>query len=388
MAIAEKTYTPRVPALDGLRGVAVLLVVLGHFYPNFEWLKGTFAPYLANWLWVGVDIFFVLSGYLITSVLLAKSLNWTNYRAFITQRFLRVAPAAYVALGVIVLLGIFNSSWIGEGTLAYFARYWWALLGFIENFPFTFGKEPIIVAHFWSLAPEFQFYVLWGALLVGLATRTRKNVTQTAIIILLVVLVTQPMIRLVCQNVLDDNVRADAIYRLTPTRLDGFAVGALLALLVNNKWTKLRQVSLFVFVLSAVMWLGCAVYEYQHDRYFVFYNNALMQTIGFSLHAWFVGGLMGMLLTRARNDLFEMRWLCWFGKISYSLYLWHFILLVLLQAKIQAYLPDTDFGLLLRYIVMITLSTSVAYLSYRLVETPVNRWRYRLKKDATTKHNS
>jgi peptidoglycan/LPS O-acetylase OafA/YrhL len=139
----------RIPTLDGWRGVAILMVVFAH------WQAGFFHGRLFhNWLWLttgthGVAIFFVLSGYLITT----RLLNEDSLKHFYIRRIFRLWPTAWLYLAILGLFRLIHWDEINSCVLFY------------RNFVFLSGPEKALTAHFWSLSVEEQFYVVWPALL-------------------------------------------------------------------------------------------------------------------------------------------------------------------------------------------------------------------------------
>lgn len=128
-----------IPGLDGLRTLAVSLVLATHLYG-------------LSWGWGGVDLFFVLSGFLITGILLEsrEAPFWPYWRAFLLRRTLRILPLAYVTLAIVFLA--YQTAWREQW-------WWWAYLSNWRLSPRTIGGSS--VTHFWSLAIEEQFYLVW-----------------------------------------------------------------------------------------------------------------------------------------------------------------------------------------------------------------------------------
>jgi peptidoglycan/LPS O-acetylase OafA/YrhL len=161
--------SPRIPELDGIRGIAILLILLHHFGDSaladgaFPWLRRAFRSG-----WIGVDLFFVLSGYLITGILLRARGRPRGLRHFYARRALRIWPlylAACVTLLLIVPeLGLYTAReahWLKRASL----WYWFHL----TNVPAAYGISlPVHTTHFWSLAIEEQFYLVWPVIVFAL----------------------------------------------------------------------------------------------------------------------------------------------------------------------------------------------------------------------------
>ena len=199
-----------IPELQGLRGLAVLAVVLYHCHPR---LAGTWVYGASLWGWAGVNLFFVLSGFLITSILLESRTKPHYFRNFYGRRVLRIWPV-YVLLLVVVYLEApwFIGPSIGQAILT---APWWAYILFIQNL-FHLSLPPAI-GPTWSLAIEEQYYFLWAPLVRVLR---RPWMLGT---VLVAALIGSPLVRL-CQ----------LLHWMTPTNtlihLDGIAWGSLLAL--------------------------------------------------------------------------------------------------------------------------------------------------------------
>ena len=156
----QGSQTPRhIPALDGLRAIAILLVIPHNVY-IFETTRGWLAPFawISNAGWIGVQLFFVLSGFLITRNLLSSRGAPNYYSAFFGRRILRIFPLYYLVLTffLLVLPEVVNLS---AAIRSSYANQPWLWL-FLSNWAQPFGKEVYWFPHFWSLAVEEQFYLL------------------------------------------------------------------------------------------------------------------------------------------------------------------------------------------------------------------------------------
>src|SRR5439155_15871055 len=175
-------------ALDGLRGIAILLVVFSHFVSNLRLTVNRIAYVpiaLAHAGWAGVDLFFVLSGFLITGILVDARGSPYYFKAFYARRALRILPAYYGFLLVIfVVLPLLN---IGAGNNYMLARqhqgwYWLHLTNVMMAIGEIAGHGPYPSTLFWSLAVEEQFYFIWPAVVAFCATSTLRKVCIAGII--------------------------------------------------------------------------------------------------------------------------------------------------------------------------------------------------------------
>ncbi len=276
------------PELDGVRAIAALLVML--FHAQQEGLPLRFSLGLGQ---TGVDLFFVLSGFLITSILLkAAPRDWSEVRTFYTRRVLRIFPLYYLTL-ILVWMFIGKPSW-----------FFWV---YLQNFWISFGKFAAGPMHFWSLAVEEQFYLVWP-FLVLFVPRKRLLPILTATIVFAAVL--RFILAAYHHNV----------FVLTFTRLDGLAAGAVLATLNARepltRWARL-MLSIAAFSVIAAAILG---------HFFRDSSNPAFEAVKYTLITAVYTCLMGWLLARPASRatrLLSVRWLRYIGRISYGLYVFH-----------------------------------------------------------------
>jgi peptidoglycan/LPS O-acetylase OafA/YrhL len=302
MPIQRPTWLPTyLPELDGLRGLAILWVVLYHCNPR---LQGTWIYYASLWGWAGVILFFALSGFLITSILLTTRDKPRYFHNFHARRALRIWPV-YILLLVVVYL---NAPWfIGPSVIAAIKTApWLAYLFLVQNL-FHLSLPPA-VGPTWALAIEEQYYFLWAPLVRFLRRPWMLTVVLTC------ALITSPLLRLSQWSL------------LTPTHtlihLDGLALGSLLALAMHT------------IPLSRRAWLGMGLGSI---------------VTGFSAAATVAGGtafldsalavgfagtvLAAIASTGARNPLsaaLRSGPLAFYGRISYGLYMFHVTVFVFL----------------------------------------------------------
>ncbi len=311
------------PDIEGLRGVAVLLVVLFHSWPG-----------LVAGGYIGVDVFFVISGFLITG-LLYRELGRTGrigFRRFYVRRIRRLFPAAALAIAGIFLL----SAWLlsplalprvtADGIAA-------AVSAANIRFALTTGDyfsavgTPSPFLHFWSLSVEEQFYLLWPALLLVV-----HRLGGPRAIALVIVLITVGSFAL--SVVMTESSQAWAFYML-PTRAWQLALGGLLAIVALERF-RTRPVSAG---LALVGWAGLAaviVAGLRYDDLLAYPGTwALIPTLG---AAAIIAGGDRRLGPRLLLDTPPLRF---FGRISYALYLWHWPLLVLPAAALGEELSAT-----------------------------------------------
>ena len=342
---------PYVPALDGVRAVAILFVILFHF----GWI---------DWGWMGVSIFFVLSGYLITRQLLAtKHGPLRRYlSSFYERRFWRIFPLYYGFLGLVSLVYMIQHQPSGFAAVAPY------LFTYTLNVAIWFNTHiPDYFAHLWSLAVEEQFYLVWPVVVYALSPKVFNNVL--GFIICVVPLARLGMLLFLPTLGYDAARTASLIYYTPLSQLDGFAFGALVAV---SGWPHLsRPHWLFYAGLGLMLALGlCTGWGYS-----VHLPHSAQAAWGYSL----IYGLTALVVLSAVRGQPVARWLEWawvrrIGKISYGLYILHLPLLVLFRKAFQFIDPFTLTGVVV-FPTYLTVLIGLSELSYRLWEQPWLRWQ-------------
>lgn len=322
----------RIQELDGIRGIAILLVVVMHyfyFYPAashhpeglFRKAYVLFERCIAIG-WCGVDLFFVLSGFLIGGILLDARSSDSYFKTFYLRRFFRIIPIYYLWIvvyillaAVVVLLGRPVGS-IGEPTS-------WpeiaAQFAFLQNFGFIHyaGLGSAFFISTWSLAVEEQFYLV--------APVVVRSVSERLLFWLLSsVLVLAPLLRVFVNYHFYPFLSLHPGYSLMPCRADSLAMGMLIALFWRKEqarsWLQNNLVllySLFVLLFAGVAFL---------DFYSPSHGAMLTQVVGYSWLAFFFSIVLILALVHPSGpvaSVARMRWLREFGRISYCLYLIH-----------------------------------------------------------------
>ena len=331
----------RLDALDGLRAVAVLLVFFDH---STDGLSGGF---------IGVELFFVISGYLITSLLLRETLanGRPDIRRFCARRALRILPALVVCVLTVFLF----APWIIEepGSSAW-DNAQAALLGYM-NLRRADGATGGALGHTWSLSLEEQFYLVW-VLVVWTFVASRRQAWLAGAVVLAIVAVCFWRLGLALGG-----ATPERLYNGFSTRVDAILYGCLLAVLPQGDWRGwlARSWPLPVLVLLALLPT-------------VGWDSPLLPRGGFTVIAlactWV---LVATLEARGLlKHVLEHRVAVWLGRRSYSFYLWHFP--VILGAG--AALPRSLDHIWVKLVVTLAL----AELSYRAVEMPFLRLRHRV----------
>lgn len=314
-----------IPALDGLRGLAILLVLAGHL-PHFH---GELARF-------GVDLFFLLSGFLITRILLYNKEHGVPLRHFLARRAVRIFPIYYLTLLVVGM-------WLGFGDwLLYTATYTFNLV--------SPDKVPPPLWHTWSLCVEEHFYLIWPLLVMYLTTQTSHRVAVRAVLVITAVAVVYREFGAALHL---DEPMAYHMRNSTFFRAMSLLVGSLLAF-HETQWRGSRRWGLAAIVFLV---LGLAVFNMPGDA-IDFHIEAFNTLMGSLLAALGVFIVSVNLLPR----LFSLSPLRWTGKISYGLYLYHWPIYMGLVFGIDR--P--------RYTLPLTFA--IAAVSFYLLEAPLLQW--------------
>lgn len=364
------------PGLDGLRAIAVSLVIVYHLWPTV--VPGGM---------IGVDIFFVISGYLITALLLREGATTgrINLLEFWKRRARRLLPA--IAL-VILLMGPITQIMQGDIRVALdrqvlgaatFSSNWLSILSGNDYFTQT---SPQLFTNFWSLAVEEQFYVIWPLLLVAVALILQRRWRLFAIAVGVLVVFSLTISTVLAAG----EAPLSRVYYGTDTHMYGLLSGVLLAFAVpwslyppvdkHVLYTVSRPYGMVTFARVLISWvclfalIPYAVLAHESAKFFIPWGlfGASLLTIGV------IQGMLPDMVVGASELLRKVLSfppLLWIGQRSYGLYLWHWPL-----AVIAHYLYGPDRSPLINLLVL-ALTLAVAELSYRFVETPVRRYGFR-----------
>jgi len=339
-----KTSTPKITQIQGLRALAAMLVTLFHA----KWVSGGF---------IGVDIFYVISGFLITGLLLREieRTGTINFKDFYARRFKRLLPTSFF---VLALTAIFSWMLIPPTMRSSLGRDVIAASLYVSNYLFAWWQAdyqnldatPSPVIHYWSLAVEEQFYLLWPLLVLSFFIVTTK-LKKKKILTLLVAGVTA--LSFVFSIYQTETSPIWAFYSL-PTRAWELGLGALLVLIPPIRTKKLIGLLGFLFIITSAFIFGETT---------AFPGlNAVLPVMGTVMLIATINSWPPFLNDVANSRLFQ-----WLGEISYPLYLWHWPLLVL---------PSTYFARPLEVyerILAIVATIVLADLTHRFIEEPFRK---------------
>lgn len=361
-AACSKTPAKRVPELDGLRGIAILLVLVFHFTPYRGGLR-IFAPYVQIG-WIGVDLFFVLSGYLITGILLDTRGHEHWYRNFIGRRSLRIFPLYYAALVVDGFVSYYPAAMNWKDFFS--LRDGWWYFGYVSNVKvFLDNKWPSlsILTPLWSLSVEEQFYLLFPLVVLLLSRKTLPRVLIGAVVAAF-------LIRL--GLVIAMPLNTAGTYTLMPCRMDALALGGLIAIarrdfpnVLMQRWIAwLTGLSALTFIFICVTY-GTTPW------------TRPMRTLGFSaLDIAFAGLLVLLAIWRVRPlpAFCRLRFMVWTGTISYGIYILHIPAAVVVRRIAGPLVTPTGS---VDFFLSIAAAMAAAWISWKIFESPILRLKDR-----------
>ena len=349
---------PYMPGLDGLRAIAVLAVFVYHFHNGGGWLPGGF---------LGVDVFFVISGYLITSLLLSefRKEGRVDLVAFWLRRARRLLPAVGVLIAVVMVAGAF----FDFGQISTLRAQALASMAYVTNWDLILSHQsyfeefarPSLFRHLWSLAVEEQFYLLWP--LVFAACMTRFGHRR-----LVVGVIAGAIASSLLMAILFDPVNPNRVFYGTDTRATPLLMGVALAFFWNPERLKQQTGMLAPIALNVMGAIGLSMvvitFMTVHDYDIGLYHG------GFLLLSLWTAMLIAALAHPAASigrtiGNPGMRWL---GLRSYSFYLWHWPVLELTRPGIDVPLHGP-----ILFALQLGLTLALADLSYRYVEQPFRR---------------
>jgi peptidoglycan/LPS O-acetylase OafA/YrhL len=359
------------PELDGLRGVAIAMVILFHYgWDFFRPAPATIGSYLLvplRLMWSGVDLFFVLSGFLIIGILIRERNSPHYFSAFYGRRACRILPI-YSLMLMLFIAGIAMQSraLIDWPMLFGQTSHWPTYVIFVQNFAMAkFGISINFLSPSWSLAIEEQMYIFLPLLIFAL----RKNLRLLGWTMIGMIFIAVAYRHFVSLNAVDPADAAPLLI-LPWARMDAFAVGGLLALglqtgwLINYRWSYLSLNAGFLIGLVGM------VASLRNNRLGTFVYDFVALTYGSLLGVIVLNSARSWLHKLLVNQQFQ-----WLGKISYGLYLLHIPVLGIFL--VVAGLPHTDLvGAKPQWITLAALATSLvlATLSQRYFESTITNW--------------
>lgn len=350
IAAPEAAAAPHYPALDGLRGLAILLVVLYHYFDSNP---------LFRFGWMGVDLFFVLSGFLITQNLLRTRQHPRYFRNFYARRILRTFPLYFLLLATFFIGGSFLFRQQGPGS-----SFGWHLQHLLQFYTLTLNWVPLQAAtadspyllHLWSLALEEQFYLVWPIILWLCPNETilKRLILCTCCCVLVfrcIISINHP----------EDYSR---YYHSTLTRADSLLAGGFMAIVGTQQNAKFSKLLLYI-LLAWLLTLAATIYSFGN----IHPDNWIMGSWGYTLTAICCALLIQYVITyeHTPSTSFIMLTFSKLGKISYSIYLLHLPVLFLL-GRILANHPGVSHNVIAGVSLLTVFILSA--ISFRWIEQP------------------
>ena len=359
MLTPKRELTQQVSGLNSLRGIAVTAVLFSHVVTvNPDLRKVTPWPWINQAFsrgFFGVDLFFVLSGFLITSLLFRDAEIGAKpmLRVFYIRRVLRILPALYTLLAASLLVAL----WEGF-PLSYQWNSTWSALLFISNWTFEsfFLQTQDDIGHLWSLAVEEQFYLVWP---LAFVVFVRLRIHWLAVIS--GISATVLAVAMYRNHLFHSELPWLFIYPKTQTRADAILIGCLAAYMYRFVSISSRLLRLLGYV-AALAFVLVAYFYGDVEKGFLYQG-------GFTLIA-ILGGVVVLVvavLPSFGGSLLTSRILQWLGQRSYGLYLWHFFIFRIFGRHV------TQGSHLLRIALAVVVSLVITEMSWRFVERPFIR---------------
>ena len=370
-------YKGKIIELEGLRGIAILMVTIHHFWPETGEFFQRWSS-IAHFGWIGVDLFFVISGFLIGGILLDTREDSRYFSNFYARRILRIFPLYYavvLSLFLVVPTGqalIHGLSYMDSGFIRESGSPLWYLL-FAGNIREAItGTEPAyFLAPLWSVSIEEQFYLLCPLLIRNLSITGLKR-------LLLGIMVFSPLFRMAMYFAFPDNERIQ--YLATLSRFDNLSAGVWLALMARSG-IRIPGRALTA-LLAALICIGMLIFANGgFDRHTFF-----CRVFGYSfLPLLFSVAVLWALRYRggAMPAFLRMRWLVYLGGLCYGLYMLQRPAEIALTKSLLLLSFDLEQHALLSLVAKTLFAVFVSHLSFRLFESPINRLKHRF---ASTHH--
>ncbi|HLS63105.1 MAG TPA: acyltransferase family protein, partial [Ruania sp.] len=347
--------------LDGLRSVAILAVLVFHLRPLS--LPGGY---------LGVDVFFVISGFLITTLLVRelRKNHKIDLRGFWTRRARRLLPA----LGTVVLVSVVLALLAGNDLLVHIERQVVGALTFSNNWleihagsSYFNTTSPQLFVNFWSLAVEEQFYLVWPLAFVLIMATTRTGRQRVGL--LLALAAASAVLMAVLYTPGQDATR---VYYGTDTHAFGLMIGAAMAVSAASQSWNLFQVRWYararvLLGIAGVAGLVMLMFWLEPSSSFAYRGGILLASLCTAL---VIGAFPGQ--RNLVQAFFDLPPLVWIGQRSYGIYMWHWPVILLMAAFTPAVAPDS-LGSWIQRGAALVLSIALAAVSFRWIENPVRR---------------
>jgi peptidoglycan/LPS O-acetylase OafA/YrhL len=350
-----------IPVLDGLRGLAVLIVVLYHTGGGAQSSNLGLRIYgtILKAGWSGVTLFFLLSGFLITGILWDSkgSVHWG--RNFYLRRVLRISPRYYGSLLLVLVV-----AWLGHKGRPGFAAIWIFAL-YLQNLPWLadpgLKSRSLELGHFWSLAVEEQFYLVWPLVLTRLRTVAQVKVVCLGLFFLSMAF---------RYSVWEFSPQPWEYNRFILSRAGELALGAYLAMCFRDaSWNRLERAAPWITSASLAGFVAIGVANGTVES-----TNRSASTIGLTLITLFYAGFVVLAIRDGFiHRAMKVAWLRWVGSISYGIYVFHILFLPFYIWLARHLAPNAGRveDLALKGVITWVLAIPIAWVSFRYFESPI-----------------
>lgn len=373
----EKQIHSHYPGLDGLRAIAVIMVFFQHY--------GGGKLFIFGWGWTGVDIFFVLSGFLITGILYDSQHQPNKYLNFYMRRTLRIFPLYYL-LWFIFLILIPFVHWQWDWRWATWPTYVGNYAGFFLIHPsenvyeftrITFGENVtksfgypmhLYIGHFWSLCVEEQFYLIWPLLVYKIGSR-KSLIKICAVIIIIMPLVRWLIVAIASPKLLE----LELLYRSMPTRIDALLIGGLVALVLRGPYKEQLIKVRHLLTCSGLIGITASYIITTIILKMPYKGSATnwVSIFGFTLIDICAAGLLLETIKVNGNveKVLSVKWLRDFGIITYGFYVYHDLFHDFYSYLANRLFPEHSY--LFTLLIAFFGTWFIALISYKIFESPI-----------------
>ena len=353
--------------IDGLRAAAIVLVLLFHFTPGDDPNLGVRALLfkMADVGWSGVDLFFVISGFLITAKLIAARGGRHRYRNFYVRRALRIFPLYYLALALAFVLVPLASARVAVPPASAQLPFWLYYSNWVQE---RLDLRYVALTHFWSLAIEEQFYAVWPLVIFTLRARASRRAC-------IAILIVAPLVRFALAA---NGWSWFSTYAWTPCRADGLALGSLLAFVYADERLRARalrwSIAAMIVTVPPLAWV-----TWRAKSQLLFHDLETPEAIAIrallpTVIALFFGALLVLALELPRlGRLLSAKPLRLLARYSYGTYVFHFLLwpAFLLLFPPERLSSSRNVAAALFWLIASSISVGIAACSYHLFEGPL-----------------